>query len=937
MGVRFRVLGPLEATADDTPLPIPSGRLTTLLAGLLLRANRTVPIDLLIRWLWDGDEPDPRRAKATIQEYIRRLRRILGSDGLIRTAPGGYLINADDDTLDLIRFHTLAARGRSAAEAGEPNAAAERLTAALDLWRGPALLNTHSRALHDDELINLAEERLVVSERWAEMMLEIGEHERVIPDLLALTKEHPLRERLWGHLVLALYRDQRHADAIAAYAKVRATLADQLGVDPGPSLRRLHQAVLTNDPILDPKPSPPRPAPTPETPHQLPADINHFTGRTDDLGLLTQQVNMDTDHTTAIAAIEGTAGVGKTALAIHFAHRVAGSLPGGQLYINLRGYGPGDLMTPYAALAVLLSALGTGVERLPADLDARAALWRTYTSSRKILVLLDNARDTRQVRPLLPGSGCLALVTSRAQLRGLVARDGARRMVLDRLDMPDALFLLTSVVGEDRVTAEPDPARSIVIGCARLPLAVRILGERISRHPHTPLAEISEQINNEHDRLAMFDLQDDEDTNLSAVFMHSYQSLDKDAARLFRLLGAQPATDFTPPAAAAVAGISLSQTQILLDRLSAAHLLEQQSVNRYQLHDLMREFAGNLANEQEGDHRITLATRRLLDWYVHTVVNADRKLNTDRIAAEPYPLPFDIRPLTFASFQDASSWLDGELLNLVTVAGHAHDLVLSEPVAWLGRELFSYLILRAHFFDDLTSIYRAALLASRRLNNQVAEAFALNGLGVAHSRLDHHEDAVTYFLGALAIWRSLGEPLRERQILGNLSTTYQRNHQFGEAISHAHESLDIARVCNEPRLEALSLVTLAEAYLKSGDHEQAIAYATSGLELVSETKVSYRQATAFHTLGNAYSRRGDRAKSIEGYRRALSAFHELDMHFEESEALINLGDLYHQSGDPSQARRCWRRALTTLVEMRHPRAEDVLDRLAERHPHPQRG
>ena len=467
----FRVLGPAEVTADGRPVPLGGSRPLIVLAGLLLRANRVVPVDELGRWLWNDDR---RRSKGALQTYVLRLRRALGDQVAIRTESGGYLIELDDDLLDLTRFRALAVRGKAAMDRGESRRAAVHFAEALAQWRGPALLNVESDALHRDEAGQLAEERLRVREQWADALLEVGEYGTVVPELARLTRENPLRERLHEQLMTALYRSGRQAEALEVYRRISGVLADELGLDPGPSLQRTRQAILTGagDPVARY-----RLGVEPQVPHQLPADLRTFSGRECDLKALHALLPeaADAGASTPIASVEGMGGIGKTTLAVHFAHEIADRFPGGQVYLNLRGYGPCAPVEPSAALEAMLTALGVPCEAIPGDLDGRAASWRTHTAGRRLLVVLDNANRTEQVRPLLPGPGCFVVITSRWQLRALVATHGAHRIALEELGDEDAVALLAATIGFDRVARDPAAAERFVRYCGGLPLAIRIL------------------------------------------------------------------------------------------------------------------------------------------------------------------------------------------------------------------------------------------------------------------------------------------------------------------------------------------------------------------------------------------------------------------------------------------------------------------------------
>jgi NB-ARC domain/Bacterial transcriptional activator domain len=432
----------------------------------------------------------------------------------------------------------------------------------------------------------------------------------------------------------ALHVAGRSAEALERYAATRQLLAEELGTDPGPQLQRLHQSILRGD-VLTPSATTTR---APVVPAQLPFGVAGFTGRIDQLARLDTLLRELAHGPTAvvISAVSGTAGVGKTALAVHWAHRVADRFPDGQLYVNLRGFDAGgQVMDPAEAVRRFLDALGVPAERIPVDLDAQAALYRSLLAGRRMLVVLDNARTTAQVRPLLPGARtCLVLVTSRNQLSGLVAADGAHPIILDLLTLDEAWELLARRLGSDRTTAEPDAVAEIITACARLPLALAIVGARAATHPHLPLHTLAGELRDSGDRLGTLTT-DDPTTDVRAVFSWSYHALTPDAARLFRLLGLHPGPDISIAATASLAALSLPQVRVLLAELAGANLLVERTPNRYSLHDLLRAYAGDLAHTHDSDQQRHATTHRMLDHYLHTAHTAARQLYPAR---DPLPI-----------------------------------------------------------------------------------------------------------------------------------------------------------------------------------------------------------------------------------------------------------------------------------------------------------
>ncbi|WP_143050099.1 AfsR/SARP family transcriptional regulator [Asanoa ishikariensis] len=570
-----------------------------ILAALLLDANRVVSMRRLVAAAW-GEGP-PQGARTQVQNRLSALRRVfreanLGADVIVRRG-SGYLIEIREGQLDLHRFDNELVRADALAASGQVAEAAVAINDGLALWRGPALdglATPHLQAAAE----RIEERRLAAVEKRIQIELDLGRHGELVPELTGLASAHPYREGLHGRLMLALYRAGRQAEALEAFRRARLLLSEQLGVEPGPDLQRLHEAVLRGDEALIRAARPAALTPqvnegTAPVPRELPADITGFAGRAEALtaldGMLPDAANAAVP--VVISAISGTAGVGKTALAVHWAHRVAHRFPDGQLYVNLRGYGADAPVPPIEALGALLRALGVRPDRVPADAGEAAAMYRSLLAGRSVLVLLDNARSAEQVRPLLPGGpGCLVLITSRDRIGGLVAREGARRLTLDVLSAGEARDLLRHVLGDGRARAEPDALADLAHVCAYLPLALRIAAANLTNRPHQSIAtHVKELV--WADGLGALAIDGDEETSVQIALDHSYRAVPTDAQGLFRMLGHVHGPDFTPEAAAALMGTTPAQTEKLLDRLAAAHLIEERSPHQFSFHDLLRQYA----------------------------------------------------------------------------------------------------------------------------------------------------------------------------------------------------------------------------------------------------------------------------------------------------------------------------------------------------------
>ncbi|MEC3978534.1 AfsR/SARP family transcriptional regulator [Amycolatopsis sp. H20-H5] len=854
MALDFHVLGPAEVLADGQPVPLGGSRPLIVLAGLLLRTNQVVSVDELGRWLW-GD--DSRRSKGALQTYMLRVRRALGDEVVIRTERGGYLLELDESSLDLTRFRAFAAQGRHAVERGELRHGASLFASALAEWRGPVLLNVDSDTLLLDEAGQLAEERLRVREQWAGTQLALGDYATVIPELTRLSRENPLRERLHEQLMIALHRTGRQVEALAVYQEISSVLNGELGLDPGPSLQRSRQSILTgqepSEVAVDAGLARYRLGAEPLTPRQLPADLRAFTGRELDLKALHALVPeaLDTTTSTPIASIEGMGGIGKTTLGVHFAHEVGDRFPGGHVYLNLRGNGPGEPVEPAAALENMLTSLGVPADQIPGDLDGRAAAWRTHSAGRRLLILLDNVNSTEQVRPLLPGPGCLVLVTSRWQLRALVATHGARRVALEELAEEDAVALLVSTIGVERVSGDCSAAERFVRYCGGLPLAIRILAVRAAQFPDVSLADFVSGLERDQDRLSSFDLVDGDETNIRAVFASSYQALRPEPARLLRLLGLSTGVDFSAPAAAAVAGVDLTQARLSLAKLASAHLIGQPRPGRFQFHDLIRAYAGELSEhvDDEADRRAALDG--MLDWYQASALNASRILRPERY----YRLVDRQGPegLGFGGYDQALDWLDEESPNLVAAVHLAHRDGRYEVCWQLAWLLQPYFLIRTRL-DDWRSVCELALLAARADGNRPGEAAILSSLGVANGVARAFTESIRYLRQVLEIQLELGEREGAARALYNLALAAYSDADFALAHEWGTEALRIVRELNLGNFEADVLQGLGAICVAQGEFVQALDLVDSALAIWERDGASEAVRFGLETRGGGGAR-----------------------------------------------------------------------------------
>jgi DNA-binding SARP family transcriptional activator/Tfp pilus assembly protein PilF len=932
--MQLRILGPVELRRDGQLVPV-APKQRVVLAALGLRANQVAPAEWLVTQLW-GEQP-PATATKTLHSLVLRLRRVLPA-GMLMTRPPGYLLQVTPEQLDLLAFRQLAQDATVAAGCGEFGRAAESWRQALALWRGPALADVDSEWLRRDEVAGLEELRLAALEACIDAELRCGRHAGLVAELRRLVAAQPLRERLWAQLMVALYRAGRRADALATYRDARKLLVDELGVGPGRALQQLERQILVDDPVLDlpavPASGSPAAAPTVVVPRQLPADVTSFTGRQPELAQLDRLVGSDQAAATTavvVSAIAGTAGVGKTALAMHWAHRVADRFPDGQLYVDLRGYAPIPPLRPIQALAQFLHALGVAAEQVPVEVEEAAGLYRSLLADRRLLVVLDNAHNPDQVRPLLPASpGCLVLVTSRDRLAGLVAMQGARRLTLDVLTPADAHTLLARILGEQRVAVAPQATVALTQACALLPLALRIAAANLTNQPQRSIAsyvaELGEATGSRPWRSSATSR-----PQYAPPFDLSYTLLDPEARRLFGLLGMVPGPDVTAEAAAALTDATVPQTALLLDRLAGAHLLGQHAPGRYVFHDLLRLYAAERACRDASEHDRSAATGRLYDWYLHAVDAAARLLYPEKLRL-PLPPTETKRPsATFDDHARALTWLDAERPNLVAIVSHAAEHG-PRPVAWLLADaLRGYCWLRMHTVDWL-AVAHAALTAAEADGDLRAQAAAQLSIADAHERQSQSHRAIDHYTRALILNRQTRWPEGQIAVLGNLGNAYWRSGRLQEAADHYTQALTIARQTGWLAGQAVRLGNLGIVYHDLGRLQQAADHYTQALALDRELGSRGAEAHDLENLGETYHALGQLDLALEQLTRALSLHREVGDRYGEAETLRILAEVHRDAGRHPHARELAQTALTLARETGHRRHEaDALNALGTVH------
>jgi tetratricopeptide (TPR) repeat protein len=658
-------------------------------------------------------------------------------------------------------------------------------------------------------------------------------------------------------------------------------------------------------------------------PRQLPLAVRHFTGRAHELTTLDALAEMSARAgTVVIVAIGGTAGVGKTTLAVCWAHRVAGRFRDGQLYVDLRGFDPGGrAVDPAEAVRRFLDALEVPPSRIPADLDAQTALSRSLLADKRMLIVLDNARDAVQVRPLLPAApGCLVLITSRNRLSSLVAVEGAHPLMLDLFTTVEAQDALTDRLGLDRVAAEPEAVDEIVDRCARLPLALAVVAARAAMYPERPLAAVVRELADVPGQLDVFE-DGDPQTNVRAVFSWSYQALTPPAARLFRLLSLHPGPDVTIAAAGSLAAVPLPEARASLLELISASLTAERHPGRHTWHDLMRDYAAHLARSTESEPDRRAAIGRIFDHYLHTAYNANQLLDPGTDHTEPAPPAEGTVPEQFTDYQHALDWFTSERAVLLTIIDHA-TTGREAQVGQLAQAVAVFLDRRGHWHDGLV-IWRTAIAAAARLADRVMEARAHCQLGRAYTRLYRFDDADTQLQRGLDLAVRAGDRTEQAHIHKTLSIMCERRGDLNQALRHDRRALDLYRETGHRLGQARCHNAIGWHLTLLRDHEQALAYCERALILLRELNDRAGQGLTLDSLGHIHHHLGQHAQAVVCYEQALDVHRELGDQFSEAEALEHLGDTQHDIGDSVNAFRSWHKALELLTGLDHPSAGNV--------------
>lgn len=901
------------------------------MALLALSAGHPVGVDRLVSMIWP--EEGPERARPTLQTLVARAR--VEVPGAIVTTANGYLLDVDPENVDLLRFRRLV---REAGMAGEPDTARELLDQALELWRGEPLGDVRSSVIDRDLVPSLTDERLSAVHWRADLNLSAGRNDQVITELRDLTSHYPLRERLWAQFISALAGAGRRAEAIEQYHQARGALADELGVDPSPGLQDLYLRLLQSDPRGASAGGPPDKASSenpderrdpldPRPPRQLPAGIAGFAGRADQLKLLSEMADevSTASGSVGISVICGMAGVGKTALAVHWAHQAEERFPDGQLYADLRGFDPsGEPAASSEVICRFLDTLGVPSERIPRSLDAQAGLYRTLLAERQILVVLDNARDAAQVWPLLPGSsGCMVVVTSRNPLTYLAASFGAQMIRLDVLTDDEAGELLSMRLGEGRMRGGHETAMELAALCGRLPLALAITAARAAARPGLPLAYFAAELRDARKVLDVLDAGDPA-RSLRAVLSWSSHALSHQAVELLQLLSIHPGPDISLPAAASLAGEPDDRTGIALQELVALHLVTEQRRDRFILHDLVRAYAAEQAEALVPINQRRDAVGRMLGYYLHTSQAGDATLNP---ACRPIPAPLTPAlegcvPESIDTRQQATDWFETEHRVLVAITALAAGSGF-EAHAWqLPMAFYRYLDWHG-YWDDWDAIQRAAHGAVEQFADKAARACVRHSSGVLSLRLGSYTNAHKELKEALDLYAELDDPVGQARTLGDLSMLLAVGERYDEALVHSERALMLSAAADNAYLHAAILNKVGWHAAHLGDYPRALTSCEEALALQQSLGNRPDEAFVWNSLGYIHEHLQDYDRSVECFHHAVRIFREFGNRPELAATLCNLGDACQSAGFTDRARSAWQQAVNILEATCHPSSASV--------------
>jgi DNA-binding SARP family transcriptional activator/tetratricopeptide (TPR) repeat protein len=917
--MQFRLLGPLwVSAAGDDEVKIARPKLRLLLVLLLTRANTLVSVDSLIDDMWGADPPES--ALSNLRTYVWSLRRLLAlADPVtapISTDPRGYMIGVPAECLDMLTFERLVAEGADARRQGDLGLVARRLEEAVGLWRGAAFQNV---PLTTGTLVataqRLEEQRLAAVEELFDARLALGRHTEVVAELQGWVVQCPLRERLWEQLMLALYRDGRQAEALAAYQRLRTHLVEEIGVEPSLPLRRLQSQILRSDPALAPSDGVATAVSRVNvglTPRQLPLDVSTFVGRAGELSTLRGLLEADGEGGPGpVVVIHGPPGAGKSALAVHAGSLCSTCFPDGQLYVNLRGATSGvEPLCPGESLGRFLRALGVPAAEVPHGIEEAAALYRTLVAARRMVILLDNAATAGQVRPLLPGTSRTAvLVTSRASLTAL---EGATHLGLGPLDPDASRAMLERLIGDSRAAADPPATARLAELCDHLPLGLHVAAARLKARPSWAVRCLVDRLADERYRLtelAAGDVAVRSSVEVSyAALRRSDDRGDRAAARALCLIGLVPVTDLDTSMVAALLDTSPTEADRIIERLLDAHLMEATESDRYHMHDLIRLFSRELAAGTVRAGEATAAIARVLSYYVATTRSATQLVYPNRTQ---YPvLDLSTTPKPLAGHDEARRWLEAERTNLVAVARQSWGGPDEHARLGVGLTLALHWFFRMEGYPHhMIELNEQAIPLARRLGDRRSEAYANGSIGAALTLVRRLEEADAHTAAELSICREIGDRFGEQRALGNRGLNYLLRNRPNEAIACLEQQLAVARQIGATVGEAFALRTMGRAQHQLGRHDEAIRLTEKALAWYDETSDDYNGCGALERLGLIYIDLGRLNEAADILVRALEGARRIRYRLGEAEALIGLARTWRLLGATDKAASCAEEAI----------------------------
>ncbi|GAA3166176.1 AfsR/SARP family transcriptional regulator [Nonomuraea roseoviolacea] len=901
----IRLLGPVEAERAGQAWPVRPPQVALTLAALAWEAGRVVPVESLLARVWG--EAAPPGARRTLQTVIARIRRdVLAESGTVVQRVGGYLLDVDESAVDVRRFRVLAEQATSVPDPAAP------LGEALALWRGDPLTGL-SGEWAERVRQRLCDERKDALLRWARAMTG-RDAAAVVRALAPLAEQYPLDELVAAALIEALHACGRTAEALAHFAHVRRTLDEELGVEPGASLQQTHRTLLRSG-------APPEPAGL--VPAQLPVGLRCFVGRAAEFDRLAVIACGERPVTATVCAISGPPGVGKSSLALRWAHLNRDRFPDGQLYADLSGVDADDASV---VLPRFLSALGVPEARVPSGSEAQIGLYRSLMAGRRVLVVLDDARGAAQVRPLLATApGCLTLVTSRAELSGLAVTAGAHLLRLDVLPDDDAYHLLVTWLGEARPAAEPEAAALIIRRCGRLPLALAIVAARLAQRPELPLAEAAADLERAAAGLEPF-ADDDPAVDLRGVFGRSYRDLPAAAAGLFRRLGLHPGPHLPLAAAASLAALPVARARELAVHLDRANLAELRPPARLHLHDLLRVYAAEQGRVAGGRAARSAATLRLLDYYLHSACAANSVCYPHRDDLRPEPPARGVAVERFAGEAEALRWYADEVVALPALLAEAGAAGLDRQ-AWQLAWAFTEFMQRRGMWEEILRVQAVALDAARRLGDRLAEARCHNSAARAHYRLGRHREAVEHFEQAAARHRDLDEPVLHGHVLLGLCVALSRTDP-GEALERALRALALFRSAGDAVGEARALNNSGWLRAEGGAYDEALADCRRAQRLLADLGYAQGEGHAWDSVAHVLCLKGDHEGAVAAFERAAELLRGCDDRHAAAETLVRLGETHLGAGDVAAALDAWKQAADCYDAVGDARAAAVRDRIA---------